>query len=374
MHLGIAGAGLAGRLLAWRLLRAGHAVTVIDQDDESGQGAAGFMAAAMLAPVSESVTTGHALLAPGMHTISLWRTWLDELFSDSGERVSLHMDGSIVVAHPRDHAELQWFRQCLNNLEDFEPSKVVPLNTEALRALEPALTTFKDGLHLPQEGWIDNRPLFAALRIAMLRLGGEWLSRCTVTEVTEARIGAGSTEYRYDHVFDCRGVGAKPQSPHLRGVRGELLWIHAPEVQLRRPIRLMHPRYQLYVAPRPNQIYVIGATEIESESMAPVTVRSQLELLSALYSVHAGFAEASILEARSHCRPAFEDNLPRISCEPGVTRLNGLYRHGYLLGPLLIESALAVWQGAAVQPPIQMEYVTSSQSPLSPLFKEICHA
>ena len=104
----------------------------------------------------------------------------------------------------------------------------------------------------------------------------------------------------------------------------------------------MHPRYKLYISPRAGNRYVIGATEIESESMKPVTVRSSLELMSALYSVHSGFAEATVLHAYAHCRPAMPDNLPEIKCADGLLVVNGLYRHGYLLSPHVLESALAM--------------------------------
>jgi hypothetical protein len=57
----------------------------------------------------------------------------------------------------------------------------------------------------------------------------------------------------------------------------------------------VHPRYPLYIAPKPGHgVFVIGATEIESEDMSPASVRSTLELLSAAYAVHSGFAEARI--------------------------------------------------------------------------------
>jgi glycine oxidase len=354
MHIGIAGAGLVGRLLAWRLLRAGHAVTLIDQDDGSGQQAAGFIAAAMLAPFSEAVGTGHALLEPGLQSIALWQRWLQELQQDSGHAVPWQQRGSVVVAHPMDRGELRWFQERLQALAHSEASDCETLDRAALLALEPDLSAFEEGLYLPREGCLDNRALFNALAHAITQRGGTWLKGNSIVEVSNGRIVTTQGCDEFELVLDCRGVGAKAQTPGLRGVRGELLWLHAPEVNLSRPVRLMHPRYQLYIAPRPEHLYVIGATELESESMAPVTVRSQLELLSALYSVHGGFAEASVLEARSHCRPAFADNLPQISAAPGLLRVNGLYRHGYLLGPLLVESVLAVLEDRPTLPPISL--------------------
>jgi len=86
--------------------------------------------------------------------------------------------------------------------------------------------------------------------------------------------------------------------------------------------------------------YIIGATEIESEDMSPISVRSSLELLSAVFTVHPNFGEARIVNTETNCRPAFRDNLPRIENEDKLTRINGLYRHGYLLAPAIVEKAL----------------------------------
>ena len=74
----------------------------------------------------------------------------------------------------------------------------------------------------------------------------------------------------------------------------------------------MHPRYQIYIAPKGKGHFVVGATEIESDDTAPMTVRSAMELLSAAYSVHPGFAEANIRQHLSQLRPAFSDNQPKI--------------------------------------------------------------
>jgi glycine oxidase len=137
-------------------------------------------------------------------------------------------------------------------------------------------------------------------------------------------------------------LGAKPENPQLRGVRGEIIRVRAPEVSIQRPVRFLHPRYQLYIVPRPNNEYVIGATQVESEDNRQVTVRSALELLSALYSLHTGFSEAEILSLSARCRPAFLDNLPKIQRTNFGLSLNGFFRHGYLLSPTLVEEAVTI--------------------------------
>jgi len=129
----------------------------------------------------------------------------------------------------------------------------------------------------------------------------------------------------------------------VRGVRGEVVRVHSPELALSRPIRLLHPRYPIYIAPKPDGVYVIGATQIESEDTSPTSVRSALELLSALYSVHPAFGEARILEMVTQCRPALPDNLPEIRWDGGrLIRINGLYRHGYLMAPAVMDAALGL--------------------------------
>jgi glycine oxidase len=146
-------------------------------------------------------------------------------------------------------------------------------------------------------------------------------------------------------VIDCRGLAARDDAstPKLRGVKGEIIIVETDEVQLSRPVRLMHPRWPLYVIPRADNRFMLGATSIEGEDTG-VSVRSALELLGAAYAVHPAFAEARILEFGSGLRPAFPDNLPRIAIDKKTIAVNGLYRHGFLLAPALAELTLAYVQ------------------------------
>ena len=107
----------------------------------------------------------------------------------------------------------------------------------------------------------------------------------------------------------------------------------------------MHPRYPIYIAPKPDHVFVIGATEIESEDRSPASVRSTLELLSAAYSVHSGFAEARVLEIATQLRPTLPDNLPALRwLGPRSLQINGLYRHGFLIAPAMLDATLELWQ------------------------------
>jgi len=167
-----------------------------------------------------------------------------------------------------------------------------------------------------------------------------WHENTKVHSIKSGVIRLEDKSENFDWVFDARGLGANEEVKNLRGVRGEVFWLDAPEVNITRPTRMLHPRYKIYIVPRPNNRYIIGATEIESEDKSPMSVRSSLELLSAVYSMHTGFAEARIVNMVTNCRPAMKDNLPRIENSDRLTRINGLYRHGYLMAPAIVEQAL----------------------------------
>lgn len=62
--------------------------------------------------------------------------------------------------------------------------------------------------------------------------------------------------------------------------------------------------------------------------------------MSAAHSVMPALAEARILRLDTNLRPALPDNEPRTEVEPGCVRINGLFRHGWLLAPALVDDAL----------------------------------
>ena len=111
--------------------------------------------------------------------------------------------------------------------------------------------------------------------------------------------------------------------------------MRARDIGLRRPVRLLHPRYPLYIVPWRDGLHLVGATVIESEDDSAMTVRSALELLGMAYALHPAFGEAEIVELSAGVRPAFPDNIPRALVRGRCIHVNGAYRHGFLLAPVL---------------------------------------
>src|SRR5665811_958391 len=116
-------------------------------------------------------------------------------------------------------------------------------------------------------------------------------------------LGVADVPQGADLIVDCRGLAAKDALPTLRGVRGERIVVRAPEIDIKRPVRLLHPRFPLYLVPWGDGLFMVGATAIEREDAGPVTLRSALELLSAAYVLDPAFGEAEILALGAGVRP-----------------------------------------------------------------------
>jgi len=326
-NIAVVGFGLTGRLAALELSLA-HNVTVYEADDAQALNSAGLVAAAMLAPLAESVLCEQDLALMGLDSISRWPGILAQL----DDTVFFQQQGTLVVAHQQDRGDLQSFTERLKPLANHHAQQ---LSGAHISELEPELSgRFNQGVYLPCEGQIDNQAFYQA-SFKTLKARG-------VKFNFGKNINCQQLQQSHDYIIDCRGLGAKSAQCKLRGVRGEVIRLHAPEVNLTRPVRLMHPRYPLYIAPKPNHEYVVGATEIESQDNGPATVRSTLELLSAVYTVHSGFAEARIINIQTGLRPAFSDNRPQVKHQGNVISINGLYRHGYLLAPSLVAEAVSL--------------------------------
>ncbi|MGI4813985.1 MAG: FAD-dependent oxidoreductase [Janthinobacterium lividum] len=320
----IVGGGLMGRLLAWRLSQDGARVSLYERGDAAGRGSAAWVAAAMLAPLAEAAVADALIVRLGAASLQAW----PQLLAALPVPVFFQKHGTLVVWHSADRAEATLFssRMHANAPPGWVDAGLRTLNGTQLAQAEPPLAgRFAQGLLLQEEGQLDNRQLLTALAEGLRerQVTTHWDTAIEPADWPAARV-----------VLDCRGLGGKDAWRTLRGIRGEVARLHAPGVGLTRPVRLLHPRYPLYIAPKQDDRYVVGATEIESEDMSEVSVRSALELLSAAFSVHPGFGEARILELNSQCRPTLPDHRPSIAWDGGnVIRVNGLYRHGYMISP-----------------------------------------
>lgn len=305
----VVGSGVAGLCVATELMDRGQPVSVVDRVGGPGPESCSWWAGGMLAPRCEGEHADPIVSRLGQEAVEWWRR----------KNVEVVQNGTLVVAPGRDRGEL---RQFARRTEGF-----VELAGDEIAALEPDLSgRFERALFFPDEAHLAPRAALESLARRLERNG----------------VPIQTSAWELDTpglTLDCRGLAARDRLSDLRGVKGEMLILRSTELALARPVRLLHPRIPIYLVPRGDGVYMLGATSIESSERTRVSVRSVLELLSAAYALHPAFGEAEILEMGGDARPAFPDNLPRIRRRGETIYVNGLYRHGFLLGPAVARMA-----------------------------------
>lgn len=297
----IAGAGLAGLACAWELVQRGAEVTIYERGQGPGTDSVARFAGGMLAPWCERASAEEEVITLGAGAADWW-----------AKVTPVTRRGTLVVAPPRDREELTQFARRTTGYR--------PVSQADIDKMEPALTgRFGQGLFFEAEAHLDPRKALRDLAAHVQALG------------VHINFATGAPA-RVD--INCTGTAADTL-PQLRAVRGEMAILHCRDVTITRTLRLLHPRIPLYLVPRGAGMYMVGATMIESSSARAPTVRSLIEMLSAAFTLHPAFAEASVVETGAGLRPAFANNLPQILCQNGTIHLNGLYRHGFLLAPAM---------------------------------------
>ncbi len=318
LSIEIIGSGVAGLCCALLFAQRGCTVTVHSASQGFDQSCCSWWAGGMLAPWCEMATTGAIIGKLGHDGIKFW----------AQHHAGTVAKGSLVIASQRDLPDLHQFAA---RTEHFERC-----NASDIEQLEPDLAgRFTNGLFFPEERHVDPRAALGET-VALLRT----LPNVHLRFESALSLEQLTTPTTEDWRIDCRGLSARDQLPTLRGVRGEMLVLQTRDITLHRPVRLLHPRYPLYIVPRHDHQFMVGATMIESDYRGKPTVQSVMELLSAAYSLHPAFAEAQIVEMGADVRPAFPNNYPKIVQNGRTLFVNGLFRHGFLCGPALAQRAV----------------------------------
>lgn len=296
----ILGGGVCGLAIATELSSRDAQVTVVDPNGPPGEHACSWWAGGMLAPDCEGVSADPEIVRQGRGASDWWEY--------HGAEVS--RQGTLAVALGRDQSELTTFAR--------RAPSARTLDRQAINGLEPHLADhFAKALFIDKEAHVDPRATLASIHARLSQNGVSF-----VDEID-------------GQIIDCRGLMARDVLSDLRGVKGEMLVVRCKDVSLDRPVRLLHPRFPLYIVPRGNGVFMLGATQIESGERNRATLRSVMELMNAAYALHPAFGDAELLEIGVDARPAFPDNQPRIRRLNDRICANGLFRHGFLLAPAL---------------------------------------
>lgn len=314
----IKGGGITALVAGWELTKKQNYAIDIAAPQSAPMGSASWYAGGMLAPYCERESSEALIQTAGITAIDWWQENFPNLVS---------RNGTLVLATNRDLSELERFAA--------QTEQHSYLNGQEIAKLEPDLEgRFDRALFYKDEAYLNPRQVLVHLKEQLVNKGTNFINP----------LSQQIDKTKYSYIITATGIDAKKNLEQLRGVRGEMLLVKCEDIKLSRSIRLLHPRIPLYIVPRPNSEFMIGATMIESDSVAPITARSMMELLSAAYALHPAFGNGTIIESNVGVRAAFPDNLPRIDISGKYISINGLYRHGYLLSPYLAQQLAQLLQ------------------------------
>lgn len=332
MKIGIIGAGILGRLLAIEFSKYNYQITLFEKDDMNSSQSSCATAAGMLNPWSEINESTALVFELGVLSLTHWQEVIQKI---AAPEILFHC-GSAHVSSYGDKAKLDHLlKNLLNKQENFY---CIPLDNNLKKQLfNKTNSSYPYGFYLPDEKCLDPQ-LFIKKSNDYFKKNNN-INFCYDTNILKFSQNTISSENKseyFDLVLNTTGYHGKSDLNNtLRGVRGSLILVEAPQVNLQSIVRLGHLRYPIYIVPRGQNKYIIGATTHETECMKPMTVEANLELLSTACQFDPGFLEANILEQRVNLRPAFASGEPKIQCKNNVYFINGLYRHGITISPII---------------------------------------
>jgi glycine oxidase len=352
----VVGGGVIGLSCAYKLAQAGHRVTLVAPDP--GHDGASWVAAGMLAPVTE-VQFGEAVLtATLLAGAAQWKGFATALEEDTGHDIGFDQSGTLTVAvDPSDRAALDDLLAYQQTLGCTAHRR----SASQCRALVPPLTPgLCGGIEVPGDHQVDNRALLGALLAGGRAAGVEFVAASVVA--LGARSGGPAVTLSDGETLDAdvvllaAGVGtaaidgvASAGLPLLRPVKGHIVRLGGTGSTplLTRTVRaLVHGR-SVYLVPRPDGSIVVGATVEERGGDTTVQAGAVHQLLDDARTVVPGIDELELREARAGLRPATPDNTPVIgwTALPGVAVATGHYRNGILLAPFTAAAVVELLAG-----------------------------
>ena len=341
-RVAVIGGGIIGLSIAWQLARRGRDVTVFDRG-EAGR-AASWVAAGMLAPVSEFGFENEDFLQFGQRSMQMYPRFLDELEADCGRRVSLDTRGTMMVGFHRDDTER------IRRIYEFRSHKGLPvqwMSGEEARELEPLLSPrATSAMWIPQDYQINNRDLVEALKDALTATGGELVENTPVESIRSKHgvctgiICVGGGSYPTDTTILAAGcwsgqIEGIPANlvPKVRPVKGQIVSLgFGGTYEFARVIRAP----DVYILPKGDGRLLIGATEEEMGFDTTPTAGPVMRLIERAWEAVPSVYDLPIESIDVGLRPGTRDHEPLIG-ESGMTDLyfaTGHYRHGILLAPV----------------------------------------
>jgi len=334
----IAGAGVIGLALAWRLKQAGFSVLLVEKGEPAGE--ASYAAGGMIAHCDPHLPTQLCPLANA--SAAIYPEFAQELHNESGHWPDLRDQGTIAFVTDDERSKCHQARY---------------LTPEDLVSLEPSLEARDSACFLPEYS-VDPRALSNALVKAAKHRGVDFVTGSAVTEIEvengrAAGVKTAKSFYPAGVSVNCAGAwasqvlqGALPTYP----VKGQMVSVvPAPEHTKEGPLlRHVVRTPEVYMIPRSDGRVLLGAT-VEDAGFDKRTDADTIQKLHhAAARVVPAIGEMRIHDAWAGLRPGTPDNLPILgqTSLPGYFAATGHYRDGIMLAPITAKLMTQLLTGA----------------------------
>jgi glycine oxidase len=334
----VAGGGIIGASIAWRLAQRGLSVMLCDSGRLGGE--ASWAGAGMLVPGSEFDQPGE-WLDFALRSLKLYPSYVSELEAGSDLVIDFSQPGSLEIA--ADEHDWERLRQRLVAQRElgFRPEEVP--HSELMGRIPSLDSGLAGAVFYPQEGQVDPRTVISALRESLTRLGAVIRENVKVHSV-HARghvtlDGGDSVEARRIVI----AAGAWSSMLHVDGVqplpavfpvRGHLIGYQMEPGSLPHVLRFRHT----YIVQRRSGYTIAGTSEEQvgfQRAVNPGTAQDIAMRAGRLWHTLEGRA----FEAWTGFRPGTSEDGPLLGRWLG-TRIwlaYGHYRNGILLAPVTAE-------------------------------------
>ena len=349
----IAGGGVIGASIAWRLVRNRRRVLLLDAAQFGSE--ASYAAAGMLSPGGEFDQPSPSLDF-AVRSLAKYDDFVDALQADSGLRIEFRHAGAVQIA--LNDPELESLsRRAASQRGLGIPSSL--LTGDELRAVAPLVRSDAIGaIHYTAEAIVDPRSLMAALRAACLARGVAIQEGCRVTAIsadaTAVRVSLGDKSLPASFSVIAAGAWSgdinvtihnQPHAlPRSYPIKGHLLGYRLPAGSMATTVRHDH----IYILQRSDGFTIAGSSTEDvgyNRTIDPQIVSDIAARAAALVPALASLEPESVWIG---FRPTSDGPAPHIG-RLQSSRLwlaYGHYRNGILLAPATCDQVCQEMGGA----------------------------